>query len=58
MESRIMNISIAKDFSDVPSGRYYTDGDWTGQKFRDEFLIPNLKKSRQKTPCCCEYKWH
>jgi hypothetical protein len=28
-----MNISIAKEFSDVPSGRYYADGECTGEKF-------------------------
>jgi hypothetical protein len=45
-----MNISIAKDFSDVPSGRYYADGDWTGQKFREDFLIPELKKADKNNP--------
>jgi len=45
-----MNISIAKDFSDVPSGRYHTDGDWTGQKFREDFLIPNLEKADTDHP--------
>ncbi|MBA5249163.1 MAG: DUF4325 domain-containing protein [Gammaproteobacteria bacterium] len=45
-----MIISIARDFSDVPAGRYYADGDWTGQKFREEFLVPELKKADKKNP--------
>lgn len=43
-------IAIAKDFSDVPAGRYYTDGDWTGQKFREEVLIPALEKADKENP--------
>jgi ERCC4-type nuclease len=45
-----MNISIAKEFSDVPSGRYYADGEWTGEKFRTEYLAPKLKKADRQHP--------
>ena len=45
-----MNISIAKDFSDVPAGRFLEDGEWTGQKFRENFLDPALKKSDENNP--------
>ncbi len=45
-----MNISIAKDFSDVPAGRYLVDGDYTGQKFREDFLVPALKKADKSHP--------
>ncbi|MBP7806534.1 STAS-like domain-containing protein [Candidatus Gracilibacteria bacterium] len=31
-------INIATDFSDVPAGRYYTDGDTSGQKFYETIL--------------------
>jgi hypothetical protein len=37
-------ISIAKDFSRFPGGRYYDDGDFSGQRFREEFLLPLLTK--------------
>jgi hypothetical protein len=36
-------ISIAKDFSENPAGRYISDGPNSGQRFRDEILIPALK---------------
>ncbi len=35
-------ITIATDFSDTPAGRYVTDGNFSGQRFRDEFLYPAL----------------
>lgn len=35
-------INVGKDFSRYPVGRYLTDGEANGQKFREEFLIRNL----------------
>ena len=46
----MMNISIAQDFSDVPAGRYFSDGDYSGEKFRDEFLVPALEKADKEHP--------
>lgn len=45
-----MNISISQGFSDVPAGRFLTDGNWTGQKFREEILVPALKKADKAHP--------
>ena len=35
-------IDISKHFSDVPAGRYKTDGPNSGERFRNDFLVPAL----------------
>lgn len=37
-------INIGKDFSTVPAGRYYADGDHSGQKFREEYLLRAVRE--------------
>ena len=45
----MITINIAKDFAVRPLGRYHPkDGPNTGERFRRDFLVPNLKKSDQK----------
>jgi len=36
-------ISVGKDFSPDPAGRYRTDGDGSGEAFREDCLKPLLK---------------
>lgn len=36
-------IRLAADFNPFPFGRYPTHGDWSGQRFREEWLLPALK---------------
>lgn len=38
-----MLFTIGSDFCKNPSGRYYTDGDGSGEEFREDFLVPILK---------------
>ncbi|MER9484069.1 STAS-like domain-containing protein [Mesorhizobium sp. M0494] len=42
LKNRVATINILKQFSKTPGGRYYTDGPASGQKFREEFLLPAL----------------
>lgn len=37
-------ITIAKDFSEYPAGRYRDDGDFSGEVFRDDLLEPRLRE--------------
>ena len=39
-------INIAKNFSKYPGGRTPADGDYSGARFRDQWLVPALKKYR------------
>jgi hypothetical protein len=38
-------IVIANDFSDHPGGRYIKDGQWSGQEFLENLLLPKLEKA-------------
>ena len=35
-------ISIARDFSRSPAGRHISDGPYSGERFRDQILVPAL----------------
>lgn len=39
-------IDIARDFSDIPGGRFPSDGPYNGQDFRDRFLAPALEQGQ------------
>ena len=41
----MVKISIAKDFSVFPGGRTPDDGPYSGQQFRDDFLVPAMSGS-------------
>jgi hypothetical protein len=36
-------IHVASEFSRFPAGRYRTDGPYSGEKFREDFLVPALR---------------
>lgn len=43
--SFVMNrIRISSAFSEVPLGRYPSDGEFSGERFREEFLKPALEQ--------------
>ena len=41
----MIRINIAEDFSSKPFGRYKSDGQWTGERFRQENLLPAFSSS-------------
>lgn len=43
----MIEINIGKEFSDDPSGRYYTDGEGSGEEFREEVLLPAIKQATE-----------
>lgn len=40
-----MEISIAKDFSQIPGARFPNEGDYSGQDFRTKVLLPALRNA-------------
>lgn len=43
MQSIIIN--IAKDFSSTPGPRFISEGEWSGELFRTQYLLPKVKKA-------------
>nr|VFJ90739.1 MAG: protein of unknown function (DUF4325) [Candidatus Kentron sp. LFY] len=42
-------LNIAKDFSRYPAGRVVTDGPYSGQGFREGFLVPAMEAGEKFT---------
>ena len=40
-------IKICDDFSDAPGGRYINEGEFSGEEFREQLLLPNLIKAEK-----------
>jgi hypothetical protein len=43
----MVDIRIANDYTRHPGGRYSRLGKFSGERFRDEFLIPSLNSEEQ-----------
>lgn len=42
---KMQEVMVATEFAYVPFGRYRTDGDFSAQRFREDFLVPRLEQS-------------
>lgn len=44
-----VTIDVGRDFSRFPAGRLRSDGRYSGERFREEFLVPALRKGGRVT---------
>lgn len=42
-----MKICISKDFSETPGARKRSDGEFSGEEFREDLLIPKFEEARR-----------
>lgn len=42
-------IHVARSFSKFPAGRFRSDGPYSGERFRDDFLVPALRSNPKVT---------
>ena len=45
----MQTISVVSNFSQFPGGRYRRDGKWSGEEFREKFLVPALAAKTEIT---------
>src|SRR5574344_651467 len=43
-----MNINICKDYTDTPGGRYISQGEYSGEEFRNTILKPKYLEAIEK----------
>jgi hypothetical protein len=42
-----IEVDMARDFTRYPAGRLSADGEFTGERFRTEFLVPPLRAGKK-----------
>ena len=43
MMTEQVTVDVGRDFSPYPAGRLRSDGRYSGERFRQEYLVPHLK---------------
>lgn len=49
-----IRINISKEYTTTPGGRYVAHGAFSGEDFREKFLIPLFKNEKDLTPIFIE----
>lgn len=44
----MITINICKDFSDTPGARYTSDGNFSGEEFREKILKPKFEEALER----------
>lgn len=44
----MVRIKICDDFSDIPGGRYISEGEFSGELFRENILIQKYQEAREQ----------
>lgn len=44
---QVIEIDIGRDFARLPFGRRRSDGENSAERFREDFLIPNLERAQK-----------
>lgn len=42
----MINFSIATNYTDTPGARYKSEGNFSGEDFRDNYLIPRINQAK------------
>lgn len=45
---KMKEMNFVNEFTDMPLGRYITDGPYSGERFREEFLVPKLQQLKNE----------
>ena len=44
----MIKIDVVKEFTEAPGGRYKTNGDFSGEEFREKILLPKLIQAEKE----------
>lgn len=44
----MIKIKICEDFSDIPGGRYISEGNYSGELFRESLLVQKYKEAKEQ----------
>ena len=54
----MITINIANEYTKTPGGRFKSEGDFSGEDFRDSILIPKyLEAVKQNQLLCIKFGW-